>query len=204
MIIKSDKDISTILKNKKVTSAACICSNCGTQYTISIKKLKELKVLLCRKCYNKKDFTVKRENLNILNLPKVDNIKPRGYVYNNIYFDNKCKLAYYVWLMDNKESFLYKPETPIEYTDEDGVKREIIPDFLIKGCFYIYISDNFFDKDNNPYNKYSNKFWWNKYNTLKYNKIKIIRDTEAHSYMKYVNEKYGKDFFKSHKVNIGA
>ena len=32
------------------------------------------------------------------------------------------------------------------------------------------------------------------------NNVYIMREKEAFTYVKYVNEKYGKDFIKSHKI----
>lgn len=129
-----------------------------------------------------------------------ETLKKRGLVYNGVYFDSSWELAYYIWLTDNNKKFIYQPQTPIEYIDENNVKRLYYPDFLVDGKFIEIKGNQFFNEKNEPYNLYKKEYWWNKYNILVENGIYIMREKEAFIYVKYVNEKYGKDFIKSHKI----
>lgn len=99
--------------------------------------------------------------------------------------------------MDNKIDFLYQPDTPLEYLDENKKKRLYYPDFLVNGEFQEIKGNQFFNENGEPYNMYKKEFWWEKYNLMLSNNIKIIRQDEALKYVKYVNKKYGIDFLKN-------
>ena len=121
------------------------------------------------------------------------------YIFNNECFDSSWELAYYIYLMDNKIDFLYQPDTPLEYLDENKKKRLYYPDFLVNGEFQEIKGNQFFNESGEPYNMYKKEFWWEKYNLMLSNNIKIIRQDEALKYVKYVNKKYGVDFLKNCK-----
>lgn len=197
MILKTEDDIDKVIK-RKATTAACVCSDCGLQYTVSIKLLKETRKLLCRKCYAK----AKKQNpKNEVIVPKhIKEFKKRGFVNDKIYFDSLWKLAYYIWLIDNNKKFVYQPNTPIDYIDKDGTTRQYYPDFLVEGRFIEIKGNQFFNENNEPYNLYKKEYWWSLYNALLNNKVYIMREQEAFTYVKYVNEKYGKEFFKQRKI----
>lgn len=129
-----------------------------------------------------------------------DVLRKRGLVYNDIYFDSSWELAYYIWLTDNKKSFIYQPQMPLLYKDDEGTDRQYFPDFLVEGQFVEIKGNQFFNEKDEPFDLYKKKYWWSKYNALiKYN-VYIMREAEAFTYVKYVNEKYGKNFLKSHKL----
>lgn len=208
MTLKSEKDIKKAVEGKAGT-VACICKNCGLPYTVSIKTLKATNALLCRKCYaslrKKKERHTsskeKKENQIIVKKPAhIKEFRKRGFYYNKIYFDSSWKLAYYIWLTDNKKKFIYKPDMPLTYKDASGVDREYYPDFLVEGHFVEIKGDQFFNEKDEPYNLYKKEFWWEKYNALIKNNVYILREKEAFTYVKYVNERYGKDFLKQRKI----
>ena len=127
-------------------------------------------------------------------------LKKRGFIYDELYFDSSWELAYYIWLKDNNKQFIYHPETPIYYIDDTGETRQYYPDFLVEGKFIEIKGNQFFNEKDEPYNLYKKEYWWNKYNMLLNNNVYIMREKEAFTYVKYVNEKYGKDFIKSLKI----
>lgn len=127
-------------------------------------------------------------------------LKKRGLIYNNIYFDSSWELAYYIWLKDHNISFEYQPQSPIEYIDEKGINRLYFPDFLVKNRFIEIKGNQFFNEKGEPYNLYKKEYWWNKYNVLIENNIYIMKEDEAFTYVKYVNNKYGKNYLKSFKI----
>ena len=129
-----------------------------------------------------------------------DVLKKRGLIFDEIYFDSSWELAFYIWLKDNNKQFIYHPNTPIEYLDDTNTIRFYYPDFLVEGKFIEIKGNQFFNEKDEPYNLYKKEYWWNKYNMLLNNNVYIMREKEAFIYVKYVNEKYGKDFIKSHKI----
>lgn len=195
MIIKTKEDIKKA-KNKIVT---CICTDCNKQYSIPLKILKENNELRCRKCYNIK-HKVKRvvKIMKMNTFEKLD--EKRGYKYNDLYFENSWSLAYYIWLKDHNKKFEYQISLPLFYIDDDNIKRNHYFDFLVEGKYVEIIGKHFFNEKDEPFNNYSKKYWWKKYQFLIDNNVYIMREKEAFSYVKYVNEKYGKNFIKSHKI----
>lgn len=129
-----------------------------------------------------------------------DILKKRGLIFDEIYFDSSWELAFYIWLKDNNKQFIYHPNTPIEYLDDTNTIRFYYPDFLVEGKFIEIKGNQFFNEKEEPYNLYKKEYWWNKYNMLVNNNVYIMREKEAFTYVKYVNEKYGKNFIKSHKI----
>ena len=105
----------------------------------------------------------------------------KGYTFEGIHFDSSWELAYYIWLIDHKKSFIYHPEYSLEYFDEeDNKNHNYYPDFLVEGVFHEIKGDQFFNEIGEPYNKYGKCFWWAKYNALlKYN-VKILKWNDIH------------------------
>ena len=125
----------------------------------------------------------------------------KGYLFENIHFDSSWELAYYIWLKDNKKEFIYHPKLYMDYIDEDGINRIYQPDFLVEGTFYEIKGDQFFNEKGEPYNKYTKKFWWNKYNALKENKVKIIYLDDIKFYLRYIKDHYGKNYLKQFRTS---
>lgn len=123
----------------------------------------------------------------------------RGYLYKDIHFDSSWELAVYIWLVDNKKQFIYHPTTPFVYMGDDDKEHEGYTDFLIEGKFYEIKGTQFFNENHDPFNKYTQKFWWNKYNAMKENSITIWELKDLKPYLEYVKKTYGKDYLKSFK-----
>lgn len=124
----------------------------------------------------------------------------KGYLYNEVHFDSSWELAYYIWLVDNKKQFIYHPPFPLEYFDDNNEKHTYYPDFLIEGKFVEIKGDHFFNEKGEPYNSYAKEYWWSKFNYLILNDIKIMKFEEVKEYLRYVKDKYGKDYLKSFKI----
>jgi len=123
----------------------------------------------------------------------------KGYTYNDIHFDSSWELAMYIWLTDNKKSFMYHPNFPFTYIGDDNLEHEGYPDFLIEGKFYEIKGSQFFNESHEPYNKYNGKFWWGKYEALKKNNITILEQNDIKPYLEYIKTTYGKHYLKSFK-----
>lgn len=163
-----------------MTGYSYVCAVCGRE--IPRKSVVIDTLILCRGCKRGQG-----PNSN------------KGYLFEGVHFDSSWELAYYIWLRDNGKSFIYHPDTPLEYWDSEGVLRNYYPDFLIEGEFVEIKGDHFFNEKGEPYNHYEKKFWWGKYNTLLREGIRIMRFREIKRYLKYVKEIYGKDYLKSFK-----
>lgn len=135
----------------------------------------------------------------VQNLENSNHLK--GYIYKGIRFDSSWELALYIYLEDNNRQFIYHPGVYFEYEDEENFQKHTCwPDFLIEGQFYELKGDQFFNEKDEPFNKYTRKFWWGKYNALTRNNVKILRLEDIKTYLRYVNDKYGKTYLKSFKV----
>lgn len=194
MILKTEDDIKKAIKGK-ATTVACVCNKCGIQYTVSIKTLKKTNKLLCRKCYKKNPVQI----VTIEKPAHIKEFKKRGFTYNNKYFDSSWKLAYFLWLQDNNKQFIYQPDLFIKYKDKN-IEKKCYPNFLVEGKFIEIKGNQFFNEKDEPYNSYKKEYWWELYNSLLENNVYIMREKEAFTYVKYVNEKYGQDFLKQHKI----
>ena len=123
----------------------------------------------------------------------------KGYFFEEVHFDSSWELAYFIWLRDNNKAFIYHPPFYLTYVDEGATHHQYQPDFLVEGKFVEIKGDHFFNEKNEPYNHYEKAFWWNKYNALLANKVEILRFEEVKQYLRYVKEKYGKDYLRSFK-----
>lgn len=121
------------------------------------------------------------------------------YFYENINFDSGWELAYYIYLKDNNIDFEYHPKVDFKYIDKFGKERLYFPDFLINGVFFEIKGEQFFNENDEPFSIYDNDFWWEKYNFIKQNNIKILRYNNLISIFEYIDSKYGKDYIKSFK-----
>ena len=125
----------------------------------------------------------------------------KRYIYNNISFDSKPELAYYIWLKDNNIKFEYQPNVSFEY-EYAGEKHIYEPDFIVENIYIEIKGDHFFKEDGtmcNPYDHSQDKLYEAKHQCMLSNNVKIIRSNEYKTYMQYVERKYGKDYLQSFK-----
>lgn len=123
----------------------------------------------------------------------------KGYSYQDIHFDSSWELATYIWLTDHKKKFMYHPPIPFKYIGDDGLDHEGYPDFLIEGKFCEIKGSQFFNEKHEPFNMYTQNFWWGKFQAMKENNIVILEQSDIKPYLEYVKDTYGKDFLKKHK-----
>lgn len=123
------------------------------------------------------------------------------YTYDNMIFDSSWELAYYIWLKDKNISFEYHPDIKYEFF-VNGKIHYCFPDFKVgnsiielKGCHFVDSSGNW----QNPYDKSLNEIYEAKRQCLIKNNVEII--TNCDKQLKYVKNKYGKDFFQKCKNN---
>ena len=121
------------------------------------------------------------------------------YIYNNIHFDSGWELAYFIYLKDNNINFEYHPKISFKYLDNLGKERLYYPDFLVNGEFQEIKGNQFFNENNEPYSRYDNDFWWEKYNCMRENSVKILKYEDLAPIFEYIDFKYGKDYIKSFK-----
>lgn len=204
--IKCDCCGRTYKKSKYRLEEKNFCRSCNMKRTYSenpkiLKDALEKRKKTCKEKYGVENVA---QNIEIHKKMLNTQLERHGtkqsahhYIFNNECFDSSWELAYYIYLMDNKIDFLYQPDTPLEYLDENKKKRLYYPDFLVNGEFQEIKGNQFFNENGEPYNMYKKEFWWEKYNLMLSNNIKIIRQDEALKYVKYVNKKYGIDFLKN-------
>lgn len=140
---------------------------------------------------------------NAMQDPKTSH-STKSYIYEGINFDSSWELAFYIYLRDNKKSFIYHPDLYMKYIDEEGIERTYKPDFLVEGKFFEIKGDQFFDKDGNPYDSYNKKPWKCKYDKLIENNVNILRVGDIKKYLRYVKENYGKNYLKQFKTKRGS
>lgn len=117
----------------------------------------------------------------------------KKFVYNNIEFDSKWELAYFIWLKDNNIAFEYQPCTLTYYFN--GKQKKYYPDFRL-------INENILVEIKNPYllNNMQNDInskEYHKYMCIIENNVKIIDNCEK--YINYVNSTYGPELLKNCK-----
>lgn len=139
---------------------------------------------------------------NPMQNPETQSNNSRGYLFEGVHFDSSWELAYFLWLRDNKVDFIYHPAVCIDYVDSDGVSRVYRPDFIINGQLCEIKGDQFFNESGEPYNSYTKKFWWEKYNIMLDNNVKILKFDEVKTYLRYIKTTYGKDYLKQFKIKF--
>lgn len=128
----------------------------------------------------------------------------KGYIYQNIHFDSSWELAYYIWLVDHKKQFVFHPNFPLEYKGDDDKIHLYFPDFLVEGVFYELKGTQFFNEANEPFNMYTQKFWWEKYKALEAAKVVILKKDDINQYLKYIEVTYGKNYLKQFRAKERA
>ncbi|MBO7691311.1 MAG: hypothetical protein J6T10_01595 [Methanobrevibacter sp.] len=170
-----------------------------------LDSIKEKKIETCRLHYGCDNPSQSEE---------INKNKKKKYTYNNINFDSSWEIAYYIWLTDNKIPFEYHPKDKFVYVVNNSIKF-YFPDFKVNNEFIEIKSLHFFVNKNpngnmiNPYkrNKYTpeelkirDDIMEAKHQCMIENNIKILTDCSI--YIRYVNQKYGKNFLKTLKIKV--
>ena len=125
------------------------------------------------------------------------------YSYNNLEFDSKQELCFYIWLKDTNKDFTYYPNINISY-EHEGKMHSYIPDFIVEGQVVEIKGDHFFKEDGtmqNPFDHSQDGLYEAKHQCMLKNNVKIIRQNECSIFIDYVIQTYGNAFIKSCKRN---
>lgn len=128
----------------------------------------------------------------------------KGYIYSDIHFDSSWELAYYIWLVDHKKQFVFHPNFPLEYIGDDSKPHLYFPDFLVEGKFYELKGTQFFNENDEPFNMYTKKFWWEKYKALEAANITILKKKDIDQYLIYIKNTYGKNYLQQFRAKEKA
>lgn len=133
------------------------------------------------------------------------------YMYDNNAFDSVPELAFYIWLKDTRQNFVYKPLDFFEYQFEGKMFR-YFPDFKVDDKYIEIKGDHFFKEDGTMYCPYRYKQWTDeqyneacmkiraKQQCMIDNNVSVLRSTQYNVYISYVEETYGKHYFKQFKM----
>jgi len=125
------------------------------------------------------------------------------YLYNNIKFDSSWELAYYIWLVDNKIEFKYQPECNFYYY-VNGIEKRYFPDFYLNNEYIEIKGPQFLDENKNLkplYNNQSIDIINAKNQCMHDINIKILSINEIKPILKYIKEKYGKNYLTQFKYD---
>lgn len=115
------------------------------------------------------------------------------YKYNDLYFDSSWEIAYYIWLTDNKISFEYHPSIKKTnlYYEWNGKRKSYYVDFIVEGQYVEIKNDLLYEKLLIPNTKNNEK-----YKLMIKNNVIILKYKEILPILKYIDEKYGKNYLK--------
>lgn len=123
------------------------------------------------------------------------------FLYGNEYFDSSWELAFYLYHVDKGISILREPQK-FEYIHNDTL-HYYFPDFEVNGQLYEIKGNQFFKEDGtmcNPYDHSKDELFEAKHLCAIAHNVIFISEKEIQPYLDYVNQKYGKDFLKSCKI----
>lgn len=197
------KNVETCLKKYGVTHTSKLKENRAKAHTTRqlhkkenpnyLKEIKQKTENTCLKKYGVKNVAQCRD-IRIKSQSK--------YLYNGINFDSSWELAYYIWLTDNKISFVYQPNILFEYTYKKKT-HSYHPDFEVNGKLVEIKGNQYFNADKTkmicPYDHTLDGLFNAKYKCMLKNNIQIICTEEIQQYLVYINEKYGIIYLQSFK-----
>jgi len=146
----------------------------------------------------KEKFGVENSSQN----PLVRRKQATKYKYENINFDSKPEIAYYIWLKDNNIDFVYQPNVKFEYLYENKLYY-YIPDFKVENEYIEIKGLQFFKNYDiketmiNPFDRTQDAKYEAKHQCMIKNNVKIITNTKI--YEDYIKNKYGKTYLDSFK-----
>lgn len=146
----------------------------------------------------KKKYGVTNSSQN----PLVRRKQATKYKYENINFDSKPEIAYYIWLKDNNIDFEFQPNVKFEYLYENKLYY-YIPDFKVENEYIEIKGLQFFKNYDinetmiNPFDRTQDAKYEAKHQCMIKNNVKIITDTKI--YENYIKNKYGRTYLDSFK-----
>lgn len=146
----------------------------------------------------KEKFGVENSSQN----PLVRRKQATKYKYENMNFDSKPEIAYYIWLKDNNIDFEFQPNVKFEYLYENKLYY-YIPDFKVENEYIEIKGLQFFKNYDinetmiNPFDRTQDAKYEAKHQCMIKNNVKILTDTKI--YENYVKNKYGRTYLDSFK-----
>lgn len=110
----------------------------------------------------------------------------RKYFYENIMFDSKWEIAYFIWLKHFNFNFEYQPNIALEYFTKDNHKHYYYPDFKVEGRL-VEIKGGQFIKEGRLYNPYKKTFEDEKYECMIKNNVEIISTKEIEPVLRFAH-----------------
>ena len=209
--VRSESELKE-LKSKydEHTRIRFTCS-CGKIYEKYLRSCSELK---CRSCLHNKSMQeiygyispfskqevqekCKKSCLekygveNVFKLEEFRGNNNKAYFFEDLTFDSKWEIYFYVFLRDHNKNFEYHPKDRFIYF-KNGKKHQYRPDFKVDGKFIEIKGSQFFNEKGEPFSIYDNDFWWEKYNCMRENSVNIISEKEIMPYRRYFYSKYDK------------
>lgn len=129
--------------------------------------------------------------------------KKAQYEFDNLKFDSKPELAFYIYMKD-KDKVILRNSDSFDYT-YGGKEHKFYPDFKI-GSEYFEIKGSQFVKPNgqwqNPFDSTLDGLYEAKHQSAIKNNVHIVYEHEYNEYIEYVNSKYSKDYFELFKTDL--
>lgn len=122
----------------------------------------------------------------------------KKYMYDGVVFDSSWELAYYIWLRDHNVTFEFHPKIQFTYTDKFGKTHKYNPDFLVGKRFVEIKGHQFLNENDELIDPFTNEICKEKTECLRRNKIIILSKCEK--FIKFVKQKYGRNFIKSCRI----
>lgn len=118
----------------------------------------------------------------------------KRYLYDDLYFDSKPELAFYIYCKDNGKDIIRCPRT-FSYTYE-GKEHYWVPDFIVDGKYIEIKGDYFFENGKmiNPYNREEDGLYEAKHQYILTQKGCILTSQSYNAMLTYINDKYTSDY----------
>lgn len=126
----------------------------------------------------------------------------KGIPFDDKIFDSKLELCFYIFLKEGGyRDFEYHPISHlVEWKDSKGNPHVYTPDFRVDNQLIEVKGGWAFNEAGDPYNNYSQEFWWEKYNMLIANNVTILREEDLQGVIAEVKKKYPKLFSKKKRT----
>lgn len=125
------------------------------------------------------------------------------YLYDDIYFDSKPELAFWIWAKETGKDII-KCTDYFEYTYNDKVYK-YFPDFKIGEEYFELKGDQFLTEDGrwcNPFDHSLDEKYETKHQCAIKNNVRILYSKDYQVALDYVDEKYTKNFLELFNLKL--
>lgn len=165
----------------------------GVKNPNQIKKAKEKSKQTCLERYGVPFYSQSKE---------LQKIRKSTFLYDNIHFDSKPELAFYIYCKDHNLNIIRNTKA-FDFVENNQIHK-YYPDFEIDGKFFEIKGDQFLKEDGtwrNPFEPLKDNLYEAKHKIALKNNVIILYSKDYQKYVDYVNQKYSKNFLDSHRVN---